>query len=416
MKALVYHGRGDVRCDTVPDPVIEEGRDAIIKVTACAICGSDLHLIGGFVPMMKNGDVLGHECMGEVVEVGRNNKKLKVGDRVVIPFTLACGECRMCQMELYSCCERSNRNGAEQAKALGYPVSGALGYSHMTGGYAGGQAEYVRVPFADFGAFKVPNGYSDEQVLFLSDIYPTGYMAAENCDIKKGQTIVVFGCGPVGLFSIMSAFVLGAGRVIAIDSVPERMKLARKFGAETINYEDGNVHEQILSKTKGKGPDAVIDAVGMESHGAEGLVQKVTSTVQSKISATDRPYALNEAIKSCRPGGVVSVPGVYLGSSVPISIGPFMNKGLTMKTGQTHVHKYLKRLMRLIEDGKIDPSAIITHTTADLNDGPELYETFRNKEDGCVKVVLFPHGEPEPAKKAAGKKRATTPRRAKEAA
>jgi threonine dehydrogenase-like Zn-dependent dehydrogenase len=416
MKALVYHGRGDVRCDTVPDPIIEDGRDAIIKVTACAICGSDLHLIGGFVPTMKNGDILGHECMGEVVEVGRANKKLKVGDRVVIPFTLACGECRMCEMELYSCCERSNRNGAEQAKALGYPVSGALGYSHLTGGYAGGQAEYVRIPFADFGAFKVPGGYSDEQVLFLSDIYPTGYMAAENCGIKKGQTIVVFGCGPVGLFAIMSAFVLGAGRVIAIDAVPERMKLARKFGAETINYEDGNVHEQILSKTKGKGPDAVIDAVGMESHGAEGIVQKVTSTVQSKISATDRPYALNEAIKSCRPGGVVSVPGVYLGSSVPFSMGAFMNKGLTMKTGQTHVHRYMKKLMRLIEDGKIDPAAIITHTTADLNDGPELYETFRNKDDGCVKVVLFPHGEPEPASKTTAKKRTATTKRAKEAA
>ena len=392
MKALVYHGRGDIRCDTVPDPKIEDGRDAIIKVTACAICGSDLHLMGGFVPEMKSGDVLGHECMGEVVEVGRENKRLKVGDRVVIPFCLACGECRMCKMELYSCCERSNRNAKDQAKALGYGVAGALGYSHLTGGYAGGQAEYVRIPFADFGAFIVPEGYSDEQVLFLSDIFPTGYMAAENCDIKKGQTIAVFGCGPVGLFAIMSAFVLGAGRVIAIDSVPERMALARKLGAEVIDFKDGSVHDQILALTQGEGPDAVIEAVGMESMGSETTMQRVASAVQSAVSASDRPYALNDAILCCRPGGIVSVPGVYIGASVPTAMGSFMNKGLTMKTGQTHVHKYMDLLMRLIEEGKVDPTVIISHRTADLGDGPDLYKTFRAKEDGCVKVVLFPHG------------------------
>lgn len=393
MKALVYHGREDVRCDEVPDPKIEDGRDAIIKVTACAICGSDLHLIGGFVPEMHSGDILGHECMGEVVEVGRDNKKLKAGDKVVIPFTLACGECRMCKMELYSCCERSNRNGDKQAQVLGYPVSGALGYSHLTGGYAGGQAEYVRVPFADFGAFKVPSGYADEQVLFLSDIFPTGYMAAENCNIKPGQTIAVWGCGPVGLFAILSAFILGAHRVIAIDPVPVRLTMARNAGAETIDNEAGNVHEQILELTNGQGPDAVIDAVGLESHGADGALQKVSSAVQSSLTAFERPYALNEAIKSCRPGGIVSVPGVYMGAGVPIAMGSFMNKGLTMKTGQTHVHKYLPKLMQLIEEGRIDPTSIITHRTADLAAGPDLYKTFRDKQDDCVKVVLFPHGQ-----------------------
>jgi threonine dehydrogenase-like Zn-dependent dehydrogenase len=392
MKALVYHGREDVRCDTVEDPKIQDGRDAIIKVTACAICGSDLHLIGGFVPEMKSGDLLGHECMGEVVEVGRDNTRLKVGDRVVIPFCLACGQCRMCKMQLYSCCERSNRRGDIQAQSLGYQVAGALGYSHLTGGYAGGQAEYLRVPFADFGAFVVPDGYSDEEVLFLSDIFPTGYMAAENCEIKGGETIAVWGCGPVGLFSIMSAFILGARRVIAIDSVPERLALARRLGAETVNYRDGSVHDELMELTQGQGPDAVIDAVGMESMGSETAMQRVSTAIQSTVSASDRSYALNDAILCCRPGGIVSVPGVYIGSAVPTAMGAFMNKGLTMKTGQTHVHKYLGKLMKLIEARKIDPTAIITHRTARLDDGPDLYRTFRDKKDGCVKVVLFPHG------------------------
>ena len=261
----------------------------------------------------------------------------------------------------------------------------------MTGGYAGGQAEYARIPFADFGAFIVPDGYSDEQVLFLSDIFPTGYMAAENCDIQKGQTIVVLGCGPVGLFSIMSAFVLGAGRVIAVDSVKERLALARRLGAEVIDFKQGSVHDQIISLTQGEGPDAVIDAVGMESMGSETTTQRVASAVQSTISASDRRYALNDAIMSCRPGGVVSAPGVYMGSSVSTAMGAFMNKGLTMKTGQTHVHKYMEKLMRLIEEGKIDPTVVISHRTADLGDGPDLYKTFREKKDGCVKVVMFPH-------------------------
>jgi threonine dehydrogenase-like Zn-dependent dehydrogenase len=393
MKALVYHGRGDVRCEAVPDPKIEDERDAVIKVTACAICGSDLHLIGGFVPQMKQGDVLGHECMGEVVEVGHKSHRLKVGDRVVIPFCLACGECRMCKFRLYSCCERTNPNGDVQAKSLGYPVAGALGYSHLTGGYAGGQAEYARIPYADFGAYVVPEGLSDEQVLFLSDIFPTGYMAAENCEIRKGQTIAVWGCGPVGLFAIMSAFVLGAGRVIAIDAIDERMDIAQKLGAEVINYKAGSVHDQIVELTHGEGPDAVIDAVGMESMGSETTMQRITSAVQSTISAADRPYALNEAILSCRPGGIVSVPGVYMGSAVPTAMGAFMNKGLTMKTGQTHVHRYLHTLMQLIEDGKVDPTLIISHRSRQLSDGPDLYNTFRKKEDGCVKVVFFPHGQ-----------------------
>lgn len=392
MKALVYHGRGDIRCDTVPDPTIEDNRDAIIKVTACAICGSDLHLIGGFVPEMKSGDVLGHECMGEVVELGSKNSRLKIGDKVVIPFCLACGECRMCKMELYSCCQRTNPDGEKQAKALGYPVAGALGYSHLTGGYRGGQAEYVRIPFADFGAFVVPDGYTDEQVLFLSDIFPTGYMAAENCNIQQGQTIAVWGCGPVGLFSIISAFVLGAGRVIAIDSVKERLELAKSLGAEVVNFKDGSVHDQLIELTSGAGPDAVIDAVGMESVGSETAVERVTSALQSVVSASDRSYALNDAILSCRPGGIVSVPGVYMGSAVPAAMGAFMNKGLTMKTGQTHVHKYMPILMDLIQSGRVDPTVVITHRTADLDEGPDLYKTFRDKEDGCVKVVLFPHG------------------------
>lgn len=390
MKALVYNGTDDVRCETVPDPQIEHGRDAIIKVSACAICGSDLHLVGGFVPRVEKGDVLGHECMGEVVDVGRDNATLKVGDRVVIPFTLACGECRMCRMELYSCCERSNRNGPEQTKAMGYPVSGALGYSHLTGGYAGGRAQYVRVPYADFGAFKVPGGYSDEQVLFLSDIFPTGYMAAENCGIQRGQTIGVWGCGPVGLFTIMSAFLLGAERVIAIDAVPERMALARRLGAEVISYEDGPVHDQIMELTCGLGLDAAIDAVGLESHGSEGMLQKVASAVQSSLSSTGRSFALNDAIFCCRPGGTVSVPGVYLGP-VLADMGSFMNKGLTMKTGQTHVHRYLPKLMKLIEEEKIDPTIVISHRTTTLEDGPDLYKMFKNKDDGCIKCVLFPN-------------------------
>jgi threonine dehydrogenase-like Zn-dependent dehydrogenase len=292
-------------------------------------------------------------------------------------------------MELYSCCERSNRNGKDQAKALGYAVAGALGYSHLTGGYAGGQAEYARIPFADFGAFIVPDGYSDEQVLFLSDIFPTGYMAAENCDIQKGQTIAVLGCGPVGLFSIMSAFVLGAGRVIAVDSVKERLALARRLGAEVVDFKQGSVHDQILSLTRGEGPDAVIDAVGMESMGSETATQRMASAVQSTISASDRPYALNDAIVSCRPGGVVSVPGVY-GGPVTVDMGSIVQKGLRLCSGQTHVKRYHEPLTKLIQEKKVDTTFLITHRSTDLADGPDLYQTFKAKKDGCVKVVFHP--------------------------
>jgi threonine dehydrogenase-like Zn-dependent dehydrogenase len=392
MKALTWHGSGDVRCETVPDPTIEGGRDAIVKVTACAICGSDLHLMGGFVPGMKSGDVLGHECMGEVVEVGRDNHKLKVGDRVVVPFTICCGACRMCTKGLWSCCERTNPNGALQAEQLGYPLAGLLGYSHMTGGYAGGQAEYIRVPYADVGPLRVPDGLSDEQVLFLSDIFPTAFMAAENCDIQPTDTIAVFGCGPVGLLTVKCVLMLGARRVIAVDTVPERLAAARAAGAETIDYAAGDVQEAMLELTAGQGPDAVVEAVGLESHGASGLVSRVVSAVQSAVVAMERPFALNQAILACRPGGIVSVPGVYVGPAVPIAMGAFMNKGLTMRTGQTHMLRYMAPLLRRIEAGEIDPSFVVTHRATALEDGPGLYKAFRDKQDGCIKVVIRPHG------------------------
>jgi len=392
MKALTWHGRGDIRCDTVPDPKIQEGRDAIIKVTACAICGSDLHLMGGFVPTMEKGDVLGHETMGEVVEVGKDNTKLKVGDRVVVPFTICCGECRQCKWGNWSCCERSNPNAAMQAKVLGFPSAGMFGYSHLTGGIPGGQAEYLRVPYADVGPVKVPEDLTDEQVLFLTDIFPTAYMAAEHCEITPEDTIAIWGCGPVGILCIKSCFMLGAKRVIAIDSVTERLALARQSGAETIDSNASNVHEYLMELTKGQGPDAVIDCVGLESHGANSLVERAAAAVQSTVSAIERPYALNECIMACRPGGIVSVPGVYIGPVGPVMMGAFMNKSLTMKTGQTHMLRYMEPLMKRIQNGEIDPSFIITHRSTRLEDGPELYETFREKKDGCIKVVMRPHG------------------------
>ncbi|MBR0649971.1 glutathione-dependent formaldehyde dehydrogenase [Roseomonas terrae] len=391
MKALTWHGRGDIRCETVPDPEIKDGRDAIIRVTSCAICGSDLHLYGGFVPRMESGDILGHECMGEVVEVGRDNKKLKPGDRVIVPFTICCGACRYCQAGQWSLCETTNPNASEQAQSLGYPTAGMFGYSHLTGGYSGGQAEYLRVPFADVGPLKVPAGVPDDQLLFLSDILPTGYMAAENCDIQPGNIIVVFGCGPVGLFAIMSAFLLGAERVIAIDAVPERLALARKLGAETIDDGEEEVQERILQLTRGLGPDAVIEAVGMESHGQQTMMQKAASFVASHTASVERPFALNAAILACRPGTVLSVPGVYMGS-VPVAFGALMNKGLILRTGQTHMLRYMKPLLDRIERGELDPSVIITHRLASLDDGPEMYDTFRDKKDGCIKVVMRPHG------------------------
>ncbi len=392
MKALTWHGKGDIRCDTVPDPKIEHGRDAIIKVTACAICGSDLHLMGGFMPTMEKGDILGHETMGEVIEVGRDNSKLKVGDRVVVPFTICCGECRMCRMGNWSCCERTNPNGAAQAKIYGFPLAGLFGFSHTTGGFAGGQAEYLRVPYADVGPIKVPEGLTDEQVLFLSDIFPTAYQAAEHCEITPEDTIAIWGCGPVGVLAVKSCLLLGAKRVIAIDEVPERLALAREAGAETIDSSQQNIQDTLKELTHGLGPDAVIDAVGMEAHGADTLMQKVTSAVMSATVSVERPYAINEAILACRPGGIVSMPGVYAGPVGPVMLGVLMNKGLTLKTGQTHMQRYLQPLMERIQNKEIDPSFIISHRSSKLEDGPALYETFRDKKDHCTKVVFTPHG------------------------
>jgi threonine dehydrogenase-like Zn-dependent dehydrogenase len=386
MKALCWHGKSDIRCESVPDPKILDGRDAIIKVTSCAICGSDLHLMGGFVPNMKAGDVMGHETMGEVVEVGRDNKKLKVGDRVVVPFTISCGECRMCKWGYWSCCERSNPAGKEEAKQIGYPTAGLFGYSHTYGGFPGGQAQYLRVPYADVGPIKVPDGLSDEQVLFLSDIFPTGYQAAEQCNIQPGDTIAIFGCGPVGQFAIKSAFMLGAGRVIALDTIPERMELARQSGAEVIDFADEHLQERILDMTGGNGPDSVIEAAGLESHGPGGVME----SAQTHLTSMERPFALQQAIMACRPGGTVSQPGVFVGA-VSVPMGAFVGKALTMKTGQTHVQKYLEPLMKRIVDGEIDPSFLVTHRIA-LEEGPAAYKKFRDKEDGCIKVVIRPNG------------------------
>ncbi|MBB3998961.1 zinc-dependent alcohol dehydrogenase [Aureimonas pseudogalii] len=392
MKALTWHGKGDIRCDTVPDPRIEDDRDVIIKVTACAICGSDLHLMGGFMPTMEKCDILGHETMGEVMEVGRAATRLKVGDRIVVPFTMSCGECRQCKWGNWSCCERTNPNGKMQAEQFGYPLAGLFGFSHITGGYAGGQAEYLRVPYADVGPLVVPQGIDDEKVLFLSDIFPTAYMAAENCGLKGGETVAIWGCGPVGVLAIKSAFMLGAERVIAIDTVPERLALARQAGAETIDFGDETVQDRLMEMTGGQGPDAVIEAVGMEAHGADTVAQKVSSAIMAATVSMERPFALNQAILACRPGGTVSMPGVYAGPAGPVMLGVLMNKGLTLKTGQTHMLRYMKPLLERIEKGEIDPSFIISHRSTNLEDGPELYKTFRDKKDACTKVVFKPHG------------------------
>jgi threonine dehydrogenase-like Zn-dependent dehydrogenase len=390
MKALCWHGKGDVRCETVPDPRIEDERDAIIKVTACAICGSDLHLYDGYMPTMQSGDVLGHETMGEVVEVGKGNSKLKKGDRVVIPFNIACGDCYFCKKQLWSLCDRSNPNREQAAKVMGHSPSGLFGYSHMMGGFAGGQAEYIRVPYADVGPIKVPDGVSDEQVLFLSDIFPTGYMAAENAEIEKGDTVAVWGCGPVAQFTIQSAWMLGAGRVIAIDRVPERLDMARVHGrAETVNFDEEDVYERLQEMTKGRGPDRCIDAVGTEAHVGGAIGSVVDKVKTSLYLGTDRPSVLREIIMCCRKGGTISVPGVYVGLVDKIPFGAFMNKALTMKTGQTHTHRYLSPLLERVQSGEIDPSFVITHR-AKLEDGPSLYKTFRDKEDGCIKVVMKP--------------------------
>lgn len=389
MKALCWHGKHDLRYETVPDPQIEHPRDAIVKVSSCAICGSDLHLYDGVMLGMKSGDIVGHEFMGEVVEVGAENRKLKVGDRVVVPFTIVCGECDQCRRGNFSVCERSNRNADLAAKAFGHTTAGLFGYSHLTGGYPGGQAEYVRVPYADVGPVKIPNGLTDEQVLFLGDILPTGWQAAAQCDIEPTDTVAVWGCGPVGQFTIRSAVMMGARQVVAIDNVPERLSMAAAGGAITIDFDEESVLERLSDLTQGKGPEKCIDAVGLEAHATRSLDSIYDRVKQAVMLETDRPHVLREAIYVCRPGGIISVPGVYGGLVDKIPFGAAMNKSLTLRMGQTHVNRWADDLLRRIEDGEIDPSFVITHT-AGLADGPGLYKTFRDKQDGCVKVVLKP--------------------------
>lgn len=389
MKALTWHGKSDIRCESVPDPRIEHGRDAIIKVTACAICGSDLHIFDGVIPSMEHGDIVGHETMGEVVEVGSDNKALKVGDRVVVPFTIACGECFFCKRGYYSGCERSNPNREKAAKLWGNSPAGLFGYSHLLGGFSGGQAEYMRVPYADAGPIKVPDGLSDEQVLFLSDIFPTGYMAVEFCDIKPGDTIAIWGCGPVGQMAIRSAFLLGAERVIAIDTVPERKALAEASGALVLDFRDEDIYDRIMELTAGRGADACIDAVGTEPDTMSGVDAMVDRVKVATFMGTDRPHVLRQAIHCCRNFGTVSIVGVYGGFVDKIPMGSAINRGLTFRMAQTPVQRYLPLLLERIERGEIDPSFVITHR-AGLEDGPDLYKTFRDKKDGCIKVVLKP--------------------------
>ena len=389
MRALCWHGKGDIRCDTVPDPEIEDPRDAIIKVTSCAICGSDLHLYDGFMPGMESGDIMGHEFMGEVVEVGRDNQALKVGDRIVVPFTIICGECEQCRRGNFSVCERSNRNKQVADKMFGHTTAGLFGYTHLTGGYPGGQAEYVRVPFADKTHVKIPNGLSDEQVLFLGDIFPTGWQAVVQCDIQSTDTVAIWGAGPVGQMAIRSAVLLGAKQVIAIDRVPERLTMAQAGGATTLNFETDNVVDRLNELTVGKGPEKCIDAVGMEAHATATLNSIYDRVKQAVMLESDRAHVLREMMYVCRPAGVLSIPGVYGGLIDKLPIGMVMNKGLTIRTGQTHVNRWTDDLLRRIEEGQIDPSFVITHRVG-LQDGPGMYDTFREKRDGCIKVVLKP--------------------------
>jgi threonine dehydrogenase-like Zn-dependent dehydrogenase len=389
MKAVCWHGAHDVRVDTVPDPKILNPRDAIIKITSTAICGSDLHLYNGFIPTMESGDILGHEFMGEVVELGSAVKNVQIGDRVVVPFTISCGNCFFCQRDLWSLCDNSNPNGWIAEKMYGHSPAGLFGYTHMLGGYAGGQAEYARVPFADVGLFKIPDGLSDEQVLFLTDIFPTGYMAAENCNIQPGDTVAVWGCGPVGQFAIKSAYMLGADRVIAIDRIPERLQMAKdQCKAEVLNYEELDVGEALKEMTGGRGPDSCIDAVGMEAHGTDAMAfyDKAKQAVRLE---TDRPTALRQVLVACRKGGHVSLAGVYGGFLDKVPMGAAFNKGLTLKMGQTHVHRYLRPLLEHVQNGDIDPSFVITHKMS-LEEAPKGYEIFKHKKDNCIKVVLKP--------------------------
>ncbi len=392
MKALCWHGKHDIRYDTVPDPVIEHPRDAIIRVSSCAICGSDLHLYDGFVPGMEHGDIMGHEFMGEVVEVGAENRRLRVGDRVVVPFTIICGECDQCRRGNFSVCERTNRNKDAADKMFGHTTAGLFGYTHLTGGYAGGQAEYVRVPYADVAPVKVPAELSDEQVLFLGDILPTGWQAAAQCDIQPDDIVAIWGAGPVGQFCILSALLMGAKQVVVIDRVPERLRMAQQLGPDRVtlvDFENQSVLEALNEITQGKGPDKCIDAVGLEAHATRSLDSIYDRVKQAVMLETDRPHVLREMIYVCRPGGIVSIPGVYGGLVDKIPMGALMNKGLTIRTGQTHVNRWTDDLLQRIIDRQIDPTFVISHRVT-LAEGPSMYETFRDKHDGCIKVVMTP--------------------------
>jgi threonine dehydrogenase-like Zn-dependent dehydrogenase len=390
MRANCWIGKQDVRVEQVPDPQILNQRDAIVKITSTAICGSDLHLYNGFVPTMESGDILGHEFMGEVVEVGRGVNNLQKGDRVVVPFPIACGSCFSCQHGLFSVCENSNPNAWMAEKMWGHSPAGVFGYSHLLGGFAGGQAEYARVPFADVGPIKVPEGLTDDQVLFLSDIFPTGYMGAEMCNIQPGDTIAVWGCGPVGQFAMKSAFLLGAERVIGIDRFPDRLRMAReKVGAQTLNYEEVDIQDALKELTGGRGPDACIDAVGLEAH-TPGMVGAYDRAKQALMLESDRPIALRQAIMACRNGGTVSVIGVYGGFIDKFPMGSVMNRSLTIRTGQCHVQRYMRPLLERIQNGDIDPSFVITHHMR-LEDAAEGYAIFKDKQDDCIKIVLKPH-------------------------
>jgi len=396
MRALTWHGKHDVRMETVPDPQIVNPRDAIIRITSTAICGSDLHLYDSYIPGMHKGDILGHEFMGEVVEVGAGST-LQKGQRVVVPFVIACGQCFHCRKLQYSGCENSNPADKADASeiAYGYPMTGAFGYSHLTGGYAGGQAEYVRVPYSDVGPIVIPDGLEDDKVLFLSDILPTGWMAAENCDIEPGDTVAVWGCGPVGLFAVQSAFKFGSHRVVAIDHHPHHLELAQSMGAEVLNYHDAKVREALAEMTGGTGPDAVIDAVGMESHGftIDNVLDAIKTTTKL---GTDRAHVLREVLLACRGGGRVSIPGVYGGMGDKIPIGAMMQKGLQIKTGQTHVQKYLPKLLEMIGNGELDTTFLISHRLP-LEDAPRGYKMFKEQQDETTKVVLKPDWHKEAA-------------------
>jgi len=390
MKAVCWMGKENMQVHNVPDPTILNPRDAIIRITSTCICGSDLHLYNGFVPTMEQGDIMGHEFMGEVVEVGPgvSRDKLKVGDRVVVPFTIACGNCLFCKKDLWSLCDNSNPNARVAEKMMGYSPSGLFGYTHMLGGYAGGQAQYARVPFADVGPIKIPDGLPDEKVVFLSDIFPTGYMGAENCNIRPGDTVAVWGCGPVGQFAIRSCFMLGAGRVIAIDRVPERLEMARAAGAEALNFDEVDILEALREMTGNQGPDACMDVVGMEASG-HGIVFAMDRAKQILHTQMDRPIVLRQAIIACKKGGTVSVPGVYASFIDKVPMGAYVNKGLTMKTGQTHMMRYMQPLLERIQRGDIDPSFVISHVLP-IDQAPHAYKTFRDKQDRCTKVVLKP--------------------------